>query len=108
MMRFKRARSPGEIAREVSAAMPEASEEEQQAEQAARLEKLKINSLLIEQWSLDDVEADLQWCGLSGSPTKVHRVQSIVLTKEGFKEVPPTEDGVRSMIHELIVDHTWG
>ena len=108
MMQFKRARSPGEIAREVSAAMPDDSEEQQQAEQGSRLEKLKMKNLTIEQWDLDDVEADLQWCGLSGSPTKVHRVQSIVLTKEGFKEVPPTEDGVRSMIHELIVDHTLG
>ena len=108
MMQFKRARSSGEVAREVSAALPDASEEERQAVQAARVEKLKMNSLLIEQWDLDDVEADLQWCGLSGSPTKVHRVQSIVLTKEGYKEVPPTEEGVRGLAHELIVDHTLG
>ena len=108
MMRFKRARSQGEVAREVGAALPDASDERQQAEQASRLEKLKMNNLVIEQWDLDDVEADLQWCGLSGSPTKVHRVQSIVLTKEGYKEVPPTEKGVRGLIHELIVDHTLG
>ena len=47
-------------------------------------------------------------CGLAGSPTKVHRVQSIVLTKEGYTDIPPTEAGVRQMIHELIVDRTWG
>ena len=40
--------------------------------------------------------------------TKVYRVQSIVLTKEGFTEVPPTKEGIRKMIHELIVDHTLG
>jgi electron transfer flavoprotein beta subunit len=108
MMRYKRARSPGEVAREAEAAMPDASDRGREAMQADRLETLKMRNLVIEQWDLDDVEADLQWCGLSGSPTKVHRVQSIVLTKEGYKEVPPSEEGVRDMIHELIVDHTLG
>ena len=46
--------------------------------------------------------------GLTGSPTKVHRVQSIVLTKEGYTEVPPTEEAIHGMIHELIVEHTLG
>jgi hypothetical protein len=35
-------------------------------------------------------------------------VQSIVLTKEGFTEVPPTEEGVSKMIHELVIDRTLG
>ena len=108
MMRYKRARSPGEVAREADAAMPDASDQDRGAMQADRLETLKMRNLVIEQWDLDDVEADLQWCGLSGSPTKVHRVQSIILTKEGYKEIPPSEEGVRDMIHELIVDHTLG
>jgi electron transfer flavoprotein beta subunit len=50
----------------------------------------------------------MQWCGLAGSPTKVHRIQSIVLTKDGYTEIEPTEEGVRQMVHELIVDHTLG
>jgi len=108
VMQYKRARTVGEAAHEVSAAMPDATEQKRNAEQAARIEKLKMNDLLIEQWDLDDIEADLQWCGISGSPTKVHRVQSIVLTKEGYTELPPTEEGVRGLIHELIVDHTLG
>ena len=108
VMQYKRARTVGEAAHEVSAAMPDATEQKRNAEQAARIEKLKMNDLLIEQWDLDDIEADLQWCGISGSPTKVHRVQSIVLTKEGYTELPPTEEGVRSLVHELIVDHTLG
>jgi electron transfer flavoprotein beta subunit len=67
-----------------------------------------MNNLLIEQWGLDDIEADVNRCGLSGSPTKVHRVQSIVLTKEGYTEIPPTQEGVRQMIHELVEDRTFG
>jgi len=108
VMRFKRARCPGEIGNQVASAMPTASAAEKEAEQARRAELLKSGGLLIEQWNLDDVKADLQWCGMSGSPTKVHRVQSIVLTKEGFTPVEPNEKAVRQMIHELIKDHTLG
>jgi len=108
VMRFKRARCPGEIGNQVANAMPAASDAEKEAEKAHRAEQLKAGGLLIEQWDLDDVKADLQWCGMSGSPTKVHRVQSIVLTKEGFTPVEPNEKAVRQMIHELIKDHTLG
>jgi electron transfer flavoprotein beta subunit len=108
VMHDKRARTEAEVAREVEAAMPDATRDERDAEQARRLESLKMKNLVIDQWNLDDIDADLTWCGLSGSPTKVHRVQSIVLTKEGHKELPPTELGVRELIHELIVDHTLG
>ena len=108
MMRFKRARSPGELLAGVSKEMTQATEPEQQAEAAQRLEKLRAAGTMIEQWDLDAIGADLNWCGLAGSPTKVHRVQSIVLTKEGFTAVAPTEEAISTMIHELIVDHTLG
>lgn len=108
LMQYKRARTPDETAREVAAAMPDATDAARQAECTRRTEALKARKLLMEQWNLDDVKADLQWCGVSGSPTKVHRIQSIVLTKEGNTEIPPTPDGVKQMIHELIVDHTLG
>ena len=72
------------------------------------MKALREQGLLIEQWGLDEIHADLERCGLAGSPTKVFRVQSIVLTKEGYTEVAPTEDGVRGLIHELVVDRTLG
>ena len=108
VQRFKRARVAAELVGEVKAAMPDASGEERQAELNRRIEALRSRNQLIEQWDLDDVDADLQRCGLAGSPTKVFRVQSIVLTKEGYTEIPPTEEGVRQLIHELIVDHSLG
>lgn len=108
VMQYKHARSPGEVANEVAAAMPEASAEAKETEVGRRIEQLRMRHLLLEQWDLDYIGADLRWCGLAGSPTKVHRVQSIVLKKEGYTEIPPTDEGVRRMIHELIVDHTIG
>lgn len=108
VMQFKKARSVGEIAAQVAKEMPSAGDAEKEREVGRRLEALQAAGLVIEQWSLDEIEADLKWCGVSGSPTKVHRVQSIVLTKEGFTAIPPTEEGVRQMVHELITDHTIG
>jgi electron transfer flavoprotein beta subunit len=108
VMRMKRAKVAAEIASEVKAAMPDASDEQRAAETNRRVESLKARGLLIEQWDLDTIGADMNRCGLAGSPTKVHRIQSIVLTKEGHTELPPTEAGVRQLIHELVVDRTLG
>ena len=108
MMRYKRAQVVAEIESEVKRDLPEASEETQRAEVQRHSAALKERGLLLEQWNLDDIHADLSRCGLAGSPTKVFRVQAIVLTKEGFTEVQPTEEGVRQLIHELVVDRTLG
>lgn len=108
VMRYKKAQTPVEIAAAVRQQMPEVSDEERQAEINRRIAALEAKGLLLEQWDLDRIGADPQRCGLSGSPTKVNRIQSIVLTKEGYTEVPPTEEGIAQMVHELVVDRTWG
>ncbi len=108
LMSFKHGRTPIEIEREVADANPGMAESAKAAEAAKRVAALKAQGKLIEQWNLDDIKADLNWCGLAGSPTKVHRIQSIVLTKQGYTEIPPTKEGARQLIHELIVDHTIG
>jgi len=107
-MRYKRAKCIGDITAQVGKEMPDASDTDKQAEAGRRLESLQKLGAVIEQWNLDDIQADLAWCGVSGSPTKVQRVQSIVLTKQGFTAVEPSEEGVGKMIHELIVDRTLG
>jgi electron transfer flavoprotein beta subunit len=71
-------------------------------------DELEARGLLIRQWDLDFLESDLQWCGRDGSPTKVHRIQSVVLAAKESRDVEPTQDAVDTMIHELIVDHTIG
>jgi electron transfer flavoprotein beta subunit len=108
VMRFKRARTEVELAGEVQRRMPDAPEEARAAEVRCLADALKQKGLLLEQWGLDEIGADLNRCGLAGSPTKVFRVQSIVLTKEGYTEVAATEEGVRQLIHELVIDRTLG
>ena len=108
MMKYKRARAPVELAAEVKAEKPDIAAADLEVEVQRRAEPLRSRGLMLEQWGLDDIQADLTWCGLHGSPTKVHRVQSIVLTKEGYTEIPPTEAGIRQLVRELVVDHTFG
>jgi len=69
---------------------------------------LEKRGLLIRQWDLDTVGADLAWCGRDGSPTKVHRIQSVVLAAKETKSIEPTQAGIEAMVHELIADHTIG
>jgi electron transfer flavoprotein beta subunit len=70
--------------------------------------KLAGKGLLIDQWTLSDIEADLDWCGMSGSPTKVHHIQSLVLTGGEYREYPPSVEGVGALVRELVADHTLG
>ncbi len=91
LMKFKKARSAMELGGDT-----------------AKAEKLKEKGLLIEHWDLDYLESDMQWCGKNGSPTKVNRIQSVVLAASGHKTVEPTDEGIRQMVHELIEDHTIG
>jgi len=108
VMRLKRARVPAEVFAETKALMPSAAEDALAAEAQRRMEDLKQKGLLLEQWDLDCIGADLNRCGLAGSPTKVFRIQSIVLTKSGYTEIPATQEGVKQLIHELVIEHTLG
>ncbi len=95
LMKYKDALSPVEI---------NAGDDDSGARQKALAEK----GLLIKQWDLDDLGADLAWCGRDGSPTKVHRIMSVVLEAKGSKAVEATQAGIDAMVHELIDEHTIG
>jgi len=98
IMAVKKARSRAEIERETP----------DPAQARARAEALQARGLLITQWDLQDIVADLAWCGRDGSPTKVKRIQSVVLKGSGFKKIEPTQEAIATMVHELIEDHTIG
>jgi len=109
MMKHKRAMAPAELARQVEARLPMEYAAELKAGEVRKLSaELAAKGLLIEQWDLDDLGADLTWCGMSGSPTKVHRIQSVVLAGGEYHEFPPTEAGIAQLVGELIEDHTIG
>jgi electron transfer flavoprotein beta subunit len=45
---------------------------------------------------------------MSGSPTKVHRIQSVVLSGGDYHEYPATEEGMADLVGSFIQDHTIG
>lgn len=103
-MKYKNARTPFEIEQEVKADNPDADDATTKALIERKYSLLEEKNLLIKQWDLDFLGADLTWCGRSGSPTKVHRIQSVVLAAKESKNVEPSKDGISGMIHELIDD----
>jgi hypothetical protein len=113
MMKYKKALTPIEVEREVRSQRTEnrgqkaeGSEEEIRELVEKKCGELVEKNLLIKQWDLDFLEADLSWCGQSGSPTKVHRIQSVVLAAKESKSVEPNNKGISDMVHELIEDKT--
>ena len=70
-------------------------------------ERLRRHGLWIHEWSAEDVGADEARIGGAGSPTKVKKVESVVLAGADFQEVPATEEGIRGLIQELIADHVF-
>ncbi len=104
MMKYKNARTLAEIEQGIRAANPSADDPTIKNMAKEQADALAKRGLLIQQWDLSRLEADLTWCGRSGSPTKVHRIQSVVLAAKESKDIAPTEEGVAAMIHELIQD----
>ena len=106
LMKYKKAMTPIEISKKIKDENPDADEADIKKLVEHKSAELEKAGLLIKQWDLDFLEADLGWCGQSGSPTKVHRIQSVVLAAKESKQVEPNEEGIAKMIHELIKDKT--
>ncbi len=106
MMRYKKARTPTEVEQKIKAENPGADEADIKELIAHKCSELEQKGLLIKQWDLDFLGADLNWCGRSGSPTKVHRIQSVIIAAKESKDVEPNDKGISDMIGELIKDKT--
>ena len=69
VMRLKRARTRAELVGEVRGELPDASDHQREAEVQRRADELQQSGLLIEQWDLDDVGADLR--GVRHGPARI-------------------------------------
>jgi electron transfer flavoprotein beta subunit len=54
------------------------------------------------------VNADPQQCGLSGSPTKVKKIENIVFQAKESKTFNDSDQQIEELIVELINNHTIG
>ena len=64
--------------------------------------------LILNEWSTKDVDANLEECGLSGSPTKVKKIENIVFHAKESKRLGASDDEIEELIVELITNHTIG
>jgi electron transfer flavoprotein beta subunit len=78
------------------------------ASQAALETYLAERGLQISQWSAADLDADPARLGLGGSPTQVYKVNYVVLEATESKDVPPTAEGMRALIDELVKEYIVG
>lgn len=60
------------------------------------------------EWSVADVNADIVQCGLSGSPTKVKKIENVVFQAKESKTLEPTDANIDELMKELIANHTIG
>lgn len=65
-------------------------------------------SLFINTLTMDDLHLDAERCGINGSPTKVYKVDSVVLSGNGRATVEPTKEGIGKLIDKLMEDHILG
>ena len=64
--------------------------------------------LKIKEWTVDDLNADETWLGLSGSPTKVKKVTNVVFTAKESKILGDKDEEIEDLIKELLENHTIG
>ena len=97
VMTYKRALAPMELAPGTTYAdLPYAEEYEKKP-------YLKLGQL-----TCADVNADLNQCGLAGSPTKVKNVENIVFKAKESKVLTGSDDDVNGLIKELLNERLIG
>jgi electron transfer flavoprotein beta subunit len=64
--------------------------------------------LKINQWSVDDLNADVSLLGLGGSPTKVKKIESVVFTQKESKTLSDSDRDINKLMKTLINSHVLG
>lgn len=64
--------------------------------------------LSITEMGTADIEHDPKWLGLSGSPTKVKQIESVVFTAKESKRLGAADREIEDLMKELIANHTIG
>jgi electron transfer flavoprotein beta subunit len=58
--------------------------------------------LNLTEWTVADIDADVEQCGLSGSPTKVKTVQNIVFQAKESQTLTAKDEDVEGLVKELL------
>jgi len=65
-------------------------------------------SLFIDTLTMDELSVEANRCGLHGSPTKVFKIDSVVLGGGEHIKIEPTKEGLGQLVDKLMVDHIFG
>jgi electron transfer flavoprotein beta subunit len=106
LFKYRRARVAFEVRQALEGAgLTGPALDERLAEECKLLENA---GLLIPTWGVEDLGVDPALVGLSGSPTKVHKCENVVLKSGEFKRIESSEAGLRQLVTELVHDHILG
>lgn len=64
--------------------------------------------LNITEWGVSEIECEEQELGLSGSPTKVKKIENVVFQAKESKKLTSSEGDINELMVELIASHTLG
>jgi electron transfer flavoprotein beta subunit len=64
--------------------------------------------LLIEEWSAEDLKAESENLGLSGSPTKVKKIENVVFQHKESKILSNSDKDIEKLMQTLISSHIIG
>lgn len=70
--------------------------------------KTERPELVIPEWSVADVQADPAELGLSGSPTKVKKIENVVFKAKESKVLTDNNEDINELMKTLIESHTIG
>lgn len=93
LMKYKYARIPNEL---------QASNEDYMSLYSNR------DFLNIGEWNVNDIVCEPQQLGLSGSPTKVKKIENVVFQAKESKTFTDADADIEGLIQELISNHTIG
>lgn len=93
MMKFKHARTVNEL------------QDENKDYTDLRNQRAYLN---IQEWTIDDLNADEVRLGLNGSPTKVKKIENVVLAHKESTTLTDAEKDIESLMKELIATHIIG
>lgn len=64
--------------------------------------------LQIDEWTVDDLNADVSMLGLSGSPTKVKKIENVVFQHKDSKLLTAADEDIDNLMKDLISSHVIG
>jgi len=71
-------------------------------------EEYTTRNLYLQTLTMDELPVDPERCGLLGSPTKVYKIDSVVLAGGEYVQIEPTRDGLNKLVDKLMEDRIFG